>query len=117
MSTFQLKFHDVKHIKSGVISTLHSSGVVGKLREVSSSKAAAANSAAIGRRDSIPSGYKKTMPALDAENGNASTSFSSDPYGYEIVSGRYTAYSRIGPTDTEGEYDQNQHHTLDSLNH
>lgn len=94
-----------------VVEVMKGSGVRSFVAEHVTRSETDANSQAVGRRAGIPS---KTRGILTHRDQDA---FTAQPYAGKVKVGRYTVFGAVDPATTEGAYDQNQHHTLDSLAH
>lgn len=95
--------------KRDVRSVLKSPGVVGWVTETSDRLAASASSQAMARRDALPKAVRREM--------HRRGDFDRAPYSSRTKIGTHTAFGVVGTATADGAYDQNQNHTLDSLNH
>lgn len=110
MASFRVE--DVIPIRGGIAAMMTGGEVAAAVREKCAAVASAANSAAISRRSGIPGRVRGAI-----EHFGADGSFSSAPYGYQVYAGRADTIGRVGPATREGQYDDNQHHTVTGLAH
>lgn len=101
----------VQILKRGVIEVMKGDGVRSLVAENVARMEADANSQALARRPAIPARTRGILAHRDSD------AFAAQPYAGKVKVGRYTAFGAVDPATTEGGYDQNQNHTLDSLAH
>lgn len=103
-----LSFGGFRVDRAGVAATLKQGGVAGWVAEEAGRLAASANEAArrnLTARDLHIIQHYEPGVATDA------------PYEAVVKAGNYDTLGVVRPANLWGRYDQNQHHTLDGLNH
>ena len=103
----------VKILKRGVVDVMKSDGVFSFTKEHVDRLAAKANAQAEARRASMPPGLRATLKHASRQPG----SMESPPYKGVTYRGNHDTLGAVRAATLEGGYDQNQHHTLDSLGH
>lgn len=111
-----LRFTSVRAISSGVAATMTGRDVGSWVEGQAERLAASANAQAAGRRDAIPGRVKALLRHRAHESGGPEP-FDLPPYEAHVYAGRADTLGFVDAVTIEGGYDQNQNHTLDSLNH
>lgn len=105
-----VRFTPAKALTGGVIATMTSGGVQAEVGRQVGRIAASANAQAKARRSDLPRNVRHGL-------ARHSDYPASDPYVPEVRVGRFDTLGVVLVATREGAHDQNQHQTLDSLNH
>lgn len=102
----KIKAEPCKINRSEVVAVMKSSGVAQWVAEVGVNLRVEANKAARSHTLTFGDGSTDAVVAADGE-----------PYRFRFAKGRFDTLGVVEPATYEGVLDENQNHTLESLNH